>query len=294
MTRSTIFVDETRREIIRRWHETFRAKTPSATPTEVSTSFGKAHALIAGPPDAPPLVVLHGALASSAHLLPELAPLLATRRIIALDVVGQSVMSEDRRVSLDGDDYGRWVAEATAALGLDRFDLLGVSWGGFVATRAAQTLGDRLGRLVLLVPAGFVSGPAWAGFREVGWPMMTYRMFPTEKRLLRVMRGLFSTIDDDWKAYFGEALRAYRFDMRIPPLAKPGDLAGVTCPVLVVGAELDVSFPGEALLARAKELLPHAETELLEGAKHSPPQTASFRERLSARIERFLRGSSRG
>ncbi len=292
MTRSTIFVDETRRETIRGWHETFRARTPAATPIEVTTSFGKAHALIAGPPDAPPLVVLHGALASSAHLLPELAPLLATRRIIALDVVGQSVMSEDRRVSLDGDDYGLWVAEATAGLGLERFDLLGVSWGGFVATRAATTLGERLGHLVLVVPAGFVAGSAWTGFREVGWPMLTYQLFPSEERLLRVVRGLFSTLDPEWTAYFGEALRAYRFDMRIPPLAKPADLAGVTCPVLVFGAEHDVSFPGEALLARAKELLPQAETELLEGSKHSPPFTDAFRERLCARIERFLRGAA--
>jgi hypothetical protein len=49
-----------------------------------------------------------------------------------------------------------------------------------------------------------------------------------------------------------------------------------------------VSFPGAKLLARAKELLPRAETELLEGCRHSPPTDDAFRARLCGRIARFL------
>jgi pimeloyl-ACP methyl ester carboxylesterase len=96
------------------WHLKFLQKisVPHEEAT-VDTTFGKTHALIAGPPDAPPLVLLHGALASSAHVLPEIAPLLATRRVYAIDVIGQSAMSQDRRIELKDDSYGRWLVEAT-------------------------------------------------------------------------------------------------------------------------------------------------------------------------------------
>jgi len=290
MSASTMFVNEEKKATIQGWFEKFRKNIPVATEEAVvETSFGRTHALLAGPQNAPPLVVCHGALASSAHVMPELGPLLRTRRVVALDVIGQSSQSEDRRIDLGDDSYGRWLIEATDALGFDRYDLFGVSWGGFVAARAACTAPERVGHLVLLVPAGWVAGGAWAGFTQVGWPMLMFKTFPSEKRLLRVVRALFTTVDPDWTAYFGDALQSYRMDMRLPPIATPEQLSKITCPTLVFGAEHDLSFPGQALIARAKELIPHAEVELLEGSRHCPPLTDAFREQLGSRIERFLR-----
>jgi 2-hydroxy-6-oxonona-2,4-dienedioate hydrolase len=288
MTTSTMFGGAEERAKIKRWYDAFRDKLAiEATDRTLATPFGETHLLVAGPEDGRPLLALHGALASSAHFLPEIAPLARTRRIYAVDVVGQSVMSEDRRIPLD-DSYGKWVIGVADGLGLDRFDLLGVSWGGFVASRAAAAAPSRIDHLVLVVPAGFVSGNAWAGFRDLGWPMLKYRMFPSDTRLESLVRALFTTMDPDWTAYFGDAIRSYKLDMRIPPLARPEDLSSVTCPTLVFGADEDLSFPGAKLLARVKELIPGAEVELLEGTKHSPSFTNAFRAQLNARIEAFL------
>lgn len=289
MGRSVIFTDEQHKQSVRDWYDRFRAALE--VPTEerrVDTSFGHTHLLVAGPEGAEPLVVTHGALASSAHVLHELGHLVASRRIYAIDVIGQSVMSEDRRIELDGDDYGRWLVEVVDALGLERFDLVGASWGGFVAMRAASVLGERVRRLALIVPAGFVSGPAWAGFTKMGWPIMMYRAFPSEARLEALLRELFTEADPLWARYFGDALRAYKLDMRIPPLLRREQAAKLAAPVLVVAAEDDLSFPGGALLERAKELLPEVEVELVAGAKHSPPMTPAFRSWLASRLERFF------
>lgn len=289
MTTTVMFANDEKKAAIRRWRETFIAKAP-VTPEEreLMTSFGRTRVLIAGPANGEPLVVLHGALASSAHVLPELGDLLRTRRVYALDVIGQSAFSEDRRISLDDDSYGRWVAEACDLLGLGAFDLYGISWGGFVALRTASTFPDRIRHLVLLVPAGLCSSSAWTGFREVGWPIMIYRLFPNDARLERVVRALFTTTDPDWTRYFGEALLAYKLDMRVPPQLTPKAVAAIRCPVLVFGADEDASFPGAALVERAKRILPHAEVELIEGSKHCPPTTAPFRAKMAERIETFL------
>lgn len=293
MSGSTIFKSTEKRDIIRTWNERFRERlTVPVEDAKVKTSFGEAHALVTGPEDAPPLVVLHGAMASSAHVLPELGPLAKTHRVYAIDVVGQSVASEDRRLELGDDSYGRWFVEVVDGLGLDTFDLFGVSWGGFVSMRGAAIASARVRSLVLMCPAGVVGASAWAGMRDVGWPMMLYKMFPSDARFERVMRALFTTLDPDWTAYFKDAFDAYKMDMRVPPLLGPSDV-GTGFPVLVFACAEDGSFPGARLVARAKEIFPHAETELIPDAKHCPPLTDAFRNQMAARVERFYASKAR-
>ncbi|WP_437874393.1 alpha/beta fold hydrolase [Sorangium sp. So ce513] len=293
MTSSIMFRSPEARARIAAWFDRFHERLPVPTRSlEVSTRFGGTHVLVAGPEHAPPLVCLHGALASSAHLLGELGPLVGRYRVHAVDVLGQSVKSADARLPIDGPAYAEWLTDVLDALGLERAHLLGVSWGGFVALRMAQVAPARIDRLVLIVPAALVSGSAWQGLTRIAIPMALYRAFPSEARLARLVSGLFSSQDDLWCAYFGDAILGYRLDFRAPPLATPASLAGFTRPALVFGADDDVSFPGAKLLARAKELLPHAETELLEGCRHSPPTDDAFRARLCARIARFLGGDA--
>lgn len=284
-----MFVDDAAKTRMAGWFETFRAAIAVPTASRVvDTPYGKTHVLVAGPVDAPPLVVLHGALATSAHVLPELGSLVERHRVYAVDVLGQSVMSDDRRLDVADDSYGTWLASVCAGLSLTKTTVFGVSWGGFVALKLAKAAPALIQALVLLVPAGVVTGSAWAGFTKIGWPMLTYRLLPSPKRLERLVAGLFTSDDARWTTYFGDAVRSYRMDMRIPPLVKPEDVAAYQGPVLVLGADEDVSFPGAALLARAKELFPRAETELLERCKHCPPVDDGFRALTAARVEAFL------
>ncbi len=290
--KTAMFVNAAARARIARWYETFRAALPFETETRtVETSAGATHVLVAGPADAPPLVVLHGAMASSAHVVRELGSLVERYRIYALDVIGQSVMSVDRRLDLDAggdadaDGYPRWLKEATTALGLERFALYGVSWGGFVALKAANAFPAAVSSLVLYVPAGIVAGSAWQGFTELGWPMMVYRLSPNAARLERLIDAMFSSYDEAWAKYFGDALLDYRLDMRVPPLFKA---VGYDGPMLVFAGDRDVSFPGNALVERMRVLAPRAEVELLENCKHCPPFDADFREKVARRVGAFL------
>lgn len=285
--RTPMFVNTAARARIARWYETFRAALPFENETRtVETGAGATHVLIAGPADAPPLVVLHGAMASSAHVARELGSLVERYRIYALDVIGQSVMSVDRRLDLDSDEgYPRWVRDATTALGLERFALYGVSWGGFVSLKAASAFPAAVSALILYVPAGIVAGPAWRGFTEIGWPLMVYRLSPSAARLERLVEAMFSSYDETWAKYFGDALLDYRLDMRVPPLFASVAYDG---PMLVFGGDRDVSFPGSALVERIRVLAPRAEVELLANCKHCPPFDAAFREEVASRVGAFL------
>jgi 2-hydroxy-6-oxonona-2,4-dienedioate hydrolase len=285
-----LFKNEDARRTILHWHERFRARL--TVPTEsrvVATQFGDTHVLIGGPETGPPVVLLHGALASSAHLLVELAALLERFRVYAVDIVGQSVKSAETPISVANNDHGLWLVEVLDQLGLARPHVVGVSWGGFVATRLAICAPERIDRLALLVPAGIARSRVWAGITKMALPMLMYRLWPTPRRLERFLRHLLTTHGDDWTAYLGDALRLYNLRMRVPALARPAELARFTRPTLVVAAERDVGFPADQLLARAAELFPSlAGTELIRGAYHSPPTTPAFRQWMSDRLTRFL------
>jgi Predicted hydrolases or acyltransferases (alpha/beta hydrolase superfamily) len=264
----TIFTSPEGKARLADWHERFRARLGRPTESRcVPTRFGTTHALLCGPPEAPPLVLLHGALASSAHALGEVAALADEYRVYAIDVIGQSPMSAEARPDVNGPAYGEWLWDTLNALSLtDPVRVVAVSWGGFVALRAAALAPERITKLSLVVPAGLVQGAGIEGFT------------------------LFTTTDPYWLDYMGDALRDFKLDFRPPRLVRDGELSGLKAPVQVFGAERDLSFPGAALLARAQQVFPNlAHAELLRGARHAPSFEPAARRELTAAIATFLR-----
>lgn len=271
------------------WYRRFLAKVDSPTEERtVPTSLGPSHVLVAGNPSGSPLVVLHGSLASSGHLCAELSGFMDRFRVYAIDLPGQSVKGPEVILDVKGNALPSWIIEATDGLGLEQFDLMGVSWGGFVASRTAAFAPDRVRRLVLLVPAGFVMGSMWKGFTDAIWPILAYRRSGALKHLDRFVDSIFTTEDSDWKAFIGDAFVCYALNFAIPPSATAETFRGFARPTLVLGADKDLSFPGEKLLKRVKEIIPHAETEMIRDCKHMPPTTEEFRSWLGERVSRFL------
>lgn len=286
---SIVFQDEEAKQRMQRASEEFLAGFSGQVEERfVLTTQGRTRVLVTGPTDGPPLVVFHGAMASAAHVLPELGPLVDECRVYAVDVLGQSPWSEDRRLQ----DPAAWLREVADELALDRFALLGVSWGGMTALRAALGTPERLRQLVLVVPVGIASGSIWAGLAHAAWPLALYRWMPTPSRLEPILATQFTTQDETWAKYLGEALLAYRLDFNVRRFQASDGWEKLRCPVLVFGAEHDIHAPGEQLLRRIKGWLPQAETELLRGSKHCPPLTPEFRQFLGNRIQQFLQATA--
>lgn len=283
--------DARSREVLQAWYPKFRAAIPGDTETrELDTPFGRTHVLICGAPTGPPVVLLHGAMASSAHAVSEVAALLATHRVYAVDVLGQSVMSADARLPLDPPSVVRWAAAVFDGLGLSRAAVIGISWGGHLAMCTAAGLPERVQRLVLVVPAGLVASPAWPSLWNVALPLAIWRLTGREASLQAFLGAIFTGFDEAWAGWIRDAMVHYRQDFRAPPLSSPDSVRGWGGPTLVFGADKDLFFPGEALLARARALFPQAETELIADCRHSPPFTPAFRAWLAGRIGRFLAG----
>lgn len=291
MSQTGIFKSAEGEQVIRNWYARFLARLPYAVETrQIETPLGRTQVLVAGPADAQPLVVLHGAMAGAPYALGEMADLAHSYRVYAVDVIGQSVASAQVRPKFNDDSYARWLGAVLDGLGLPRAALLAISWGGAVALNLAQYAPERIAALVLVVPAGIVRGPVWAAIRKVAWPMLLYNMRPTVERRDRALAGIFTQPDPEfWSPYIGDAFKHYRMDFNAPPLLKPQQMAQLQAPVYVYAADQDLSFPGQVLLRRASELFPnYAGGHLFSNCLHSPPFTDDFRRELAARIRQVL------
>ncbi len=101
-----------------------------------------------GTPDGHPLLFLHGIGSSRAGFTAQLEYFGSTRWCLAPDAPGYADSDDDPTIgSLD--DYVDHVVALLDGVGAERADIVGVSWGGVIATRVAATRPDRVGRLVL-------------------------------------------------------------------------------------------------------------------------------------------------
>jgi pimeloyl-ACP methyl ester carboxylesterase len=123
--------------------------------------------LEAGPPDAPPVVMVHGLGATSASFLPMLWDLARDHHVFAVDLPGFGESEKPVR-RLHAAYYARFLTAFLDAVKVPRAHLIGNSMGGRVALEVALRSPARVNRMVLLMPS-----LAWrrfrAGVRVVRW-----------------------------------------------------------------------------------------------------------------------------
>ena len=288
----SIFKSREAKEKMEWWYDQFLGKIqPEVHSERVDTRFGSNHVLITGGKEKPPLFCLHAMLTGSSHLLSELQLLTENYRLIAPDLPGQSVRGIETRFSYKNEDFPNWLNDIADSFGDEKINLVGVSLGGFAATKYAMLHPDKVNKLVLIVPAGFVNGSFLKGMIKLAIPGILYRLNPSDKRLRAFAEPLLSTWDEDWAGYFGDSSQSFHADLRIPPLFTDQEVRSLKPDSLLIAAEEDLSFPGRAMIERVEGLNPDIQTELLAGAKHSPPTTDPFRMWLCDRIDQFLRKS---
>lgn len=239
----------------------------------VPTSWGETYVCECGPKDAPPLVMLPG-VGSASYTLSALARLLSPHfHVYAIDNiydVGRSVAS---RPLVTADDFTAWLDGLFDALSLERPDVLGLSYGGWVFSQYALRRPERLGKVVLLAPAGTVApinfafiwralltlvGGHWAMVKFADWASPTLSSDP---KWAAERAGL---IEDALLAQSSFAKR------RLVPPVPPADAewAKLTAPTLLLFGDEEVIFEPKAAAEKMARVAPRVSVEVIPGASH--------------------------
>jgi pimeloyl-ACP methyl ester carboxylesterase len=102
----------------------------------------------AGQPGLPPLLLLHGIGANSLHWRFQLKGLADRFRVVAWNAPGYLLSDNLHAETPTGRDYADALADLLTALGIERFDVVGNSFGTRVAQCFAQYHPGRIGRAV--------------------------------------------------------------------------------------------------------------------------------------------------
>lgn len=235
---------------------------------DVATRFGSTHVIVSGPEEAPPLVLLHCALMTSAIWSPIIGELSENFRTYAVDVIGDVGLTVPSNPPRSGAEFAAWLADTLDALGIGTTRLLGWSFGGFVAANFTVEMPARVERLALLAPfATFVRpGPGFlAGFLPLIVP--TRRMSRWfERRLCHA--GSFGPAEYSELLY--QRFRNGRVMFRTgPKVFSDEELRLLTMPTLLLVGDEEYLFDGRAAVDRAGRLLPDIRAELLPRCNHA-------------------------
>ena len=152
--------------------------------------------LEAGPPDAPPVILLHGLGATNASLLPVLADLAVDHRVLAPDLPGFG-QSSAPSASYSPAWFAAWVEDLQHQVGARHAVLVGNSLGGRISLEAGLNHPRSVRGLVLLAPSpAFRRLRQWVPAVRLLRPELANVPFALSHRVVvEGIRGMFSDPD---------------------------------------------------------------------------------------------------
>jgi pimeloyl-ACP methyl ester carboxylesterase len=246
--------------------------------------------------DQPVLVLLHGyGSQADVDFGPSLTALSKHRRIIALDQIGAG-RSDKPFVAYHVQTYVEFLGEFLSALGIQRFDLLGESLGGWTAASyAVQSLVPRSTlprptRLILEDAAGFTAPAAPASMQ----PHMTVS---TVSEVVTGLRAVFfdptlittevakRRLTSKLEANDGFAAATFSTNPAVRTEVVGDKAKTITLPTLVIWGAEDKTVPVVQGRAYA-ETIPGAKLVLIERSGHVP--SLEQPEKFVEAVEMFL------
>ncbi|MGE5327135.1 MAG: alpha/beta fold hydrolase [Deltaproteobacteria bacterium] len=254
----------------------FETWPPGSETRLVETESGQTFARICGPATGPPLVLLSGARSGSLMWTEMIAALSAHHRCYALDTIGDAGLSVNRHDLKKPEDFVTWLDEVLPQLvPQGTANLMGISYGGFIAAQYALHRPERVGGAVLLAPGSTVL-PISRSFML----RMALLAVPLPGMGLRAMfRWLFQDAargDATARAGLDRAIEYLLMVVRLyalprPPMPTVIDDEGwknFRAPCLFMVGEHEKIYSAKAAVARLNRVAPQVRTEIIPGAGH--------------------------
>jgi pimeloyl-ACP methyl ester carboxylesterase len=248
----------------------------------VSTHLGDTFVVASGQADAPPVILLHGSGANSAMWREDAATWSITRRVYAVDIPGEPGLSVAARPSLESDAYVRWLTEVLDGLSVDRASLVGISLGGWLATKFAIRRSARVNRLVLLSPSGI-------GRQKTGTLLIAVALLPFGRRgrelAMRIVLGVqvSRTAAGEYVLLIHEHFRPRTERV---PIFTDVELTRIAAPTLVVVGQKDALLNSVETKQRLEQHAPRVTVILIPDAGHILPTQTD-------RVHAFLTDTTR-
>ncbi|MER6469761.1 alpha/beta fold hydrolase [Streptomyces collinus] len=247
-------------------YDALLARWPAGTAElTVPTPYGPTRVHAYGPPEAPPLVLLHGGGATGTAWFANAPALGARHRVYAVDILGDVGRSERTGLPLRRPrELMAWLDAVLDGLELPAAALCGHSYGGWVAAAYALHAPRRVRRLALLDPTQVFGGYRPGYLLRALWMLLR----PTERRVGTYLdwETAGTGVDEDFRRLY--VLGATLQGRGRPVVGRTLDPTPLAMPVLALFAGRSRVHHPETLADRARRLLPRARVHVLPGLGH--------------------------
>ncbi|WP_427885649.1 alpha/beta fold hydrolase [Kribbella sp. GL6] len=275
-------------EDYRRTYDAAMRDLPAPAETrDVETSYGTVRVYrFAGAPGPAPLVLLPGTSSGTPVWADNLKSLRAIADVYALDLLGEPGMSVQTAPIRSGDDKAAWLDQTLAALPEPRFNLLGLSIGGWTAMNLAVRRPDRIATVTTLDAANVYDGIPLA---------IVVRSLPaTVKWLPRAWRNSLNSYIAGGKPVqdvpiadmIESGMKNYTIRQPPPQRITEEQLTGLSMPVLAIIAGRSVIHRPATARRTAERALRHKTVAFYPDASHAI--NGEYPERISADLRAFL------
>lgn len=251
---------------------------------EVKTGYGSTHINVSGPLDGDPLVLLHAAGLSSTVWFANIEALSTHRRVYAVDVIGDAGKSVADRLLDKRADYANWLKGVLDELDIERCDLLGHSYGGWLTLNMALAYPKRLRKIILLAPA--------ASLRPLGFItklilyLGEFKIHPPARSMLKAASAKGTMIEQTFIRLMEEVTRYCSPATMYPTVFSDQELKRIELPSLLLIGAMDKIYNPNKAIKRAQRWMPVLTAEIISNAGHLLIMDQP--EIINARILKFL------
>jgi pimeloyl-ACP methyl ester carboxylesterase len=216
------------------------------------------------------IVWLHATGMSSTQWFPNIGALSKAHRVYVFDIMGEPGKSLQEALLRNEEDCAGWIRQVLDGLGIQRAQIAGSSFGGWLTLNFALRAPERVVKAVLLSPAGTLlpfSAPVYLLLRLKPYIPIE----PSPRRVLRMFFGDFP-VHPDFAEQWALGIQHFRYaNPRRSIFARPfseEQLRSVQVPTLLLIGDRERIYDGRAALEQGRRLIPHLDWALVPDAGH--------------------------
>jgi pimeloyl-ACP methyl ester carboxylesterase len=244
----------------------------------IPTRFGDTHVVASGSKDSPPLILLHPAGGGAAMWCRNVGPFSQYYRTYAIDTISEankSVLTRPISFRHQRQDFTDWSVDLFDGLNIESTNIVGNSFGGFLAQNTTLSLPERIRKVVLISPAAtFVPIHNWT------WHFMPANMIGP---LIGSKRMLLDAYDWIWQDFTKDEYMAQLRAVSAlyghprhwnPTVFSDDELRKIQTPTFLLIGDHEVIYKPEDAIRRATRLVPGLKAEIVPNANHVAEYTA--------------------
>ena len=235
---------------------------------DLTTRFGSTHVIVSSPKGEKSLILLHGQDSSSTSWIYNITNLSQAFRVYAVDTIGDMGKSKPTYLPNSREEYAEWLLEVFEQLKIEKADLMGLSYGGFLATKFALVYPERVNRVVLLAPGIPNFGPPTLKWAIYGMPMLLLPSRLTVKRFINGASTKGYSKEDPVFEQMIIGMTNMRHVSFMRPVFTDEELRRIPAPILLRIGDREIMYEPQKTLDCATRLIPNIQVELIPNTNH--------------------------